>query len=311
MGRIGIAALCGLASACLYLSVLVPSPGSMILVAVTQLPLFAAGLWLGVAAAVSAAAVAFVMLTAAIGLAATGFYAAADALPVLILVRQALLTRARDDGMIEWYAPGLLTAWLTVLALGGAATAILVLGGPDGLEESLRETLAPELARAFGPDWEGLDALARGLALIFPGMTAASWMVMTAFNGGLAQGLLARFGANRRPRADLAALSLPNWIPVLFAAAAAAASFGGAAGFLGINLMILLAVPLILGGLGVLHALARRLARPQIPLLAFYVLAGVFGWPFLVVALLGLLDTPLGLRRRLSQPHSFGGKIDG
>jgi hypothetical protein len=311
MGRIAVAALCGLASACLYLSVLVSSPGSLILVSLTQLPLFVAGLWLGVGGALSAAAAATLVLLVAVGGVATAFFAATDAVPVVILVRQALLARTRPDSTIEWYSPGLLTGWLTALALGAAVVGVLVLGGPDGLEEALRQALAPGLGRLFGEDWEGLDAFARTLALIVPGVTAASWMVVTAFNGVLAQGLLSRFGAAWRPTPEFTALSLPNWIPVLFAAATAAAVFGGALGFAGVNTLVLLAVPLCLGGLGVLHAIARRFARPQVPLVAFYVLAGVFGWPFLIVALLGLLDSPLGLRRRLAQPHSFEGKIDG
>jgi hypothetical protein len=66
--------------------------------------------------------------------------------------------------------------------------------------------------------------------------------------------------------------------------------------------MIVLAVPFCLAGLAVLHTLARRFSRPAIPLVTFYVLAGVFGWPLLVVALLGLLDSSLGLRRRFAQP---------
>jgi hypothetical protein len=66
--------------------------------------------------------------------------------------------------------------------------------------------------------------------------------------------------------------------------------------------MIVLAVPFCLAGLAVLHTVARRFSRPAIPLVTFYVLAGVFGWPLLLVALLGLLDSPLGLRRRLAQP---------
>jgi hypothetical protein len=35
-------------------------------------------------------------------------------------------------------------------------------------------------------------------------------------------------------------------------------------------------------------------------LVFFYMTAALFGWPFLVVAVLGLLETWLGLRRRLA-----------
>jgi hypothetical protein len=89
---------------------------------------------------------------------------------------------------------------------------------------------------------------------------------------------------------------------MLLAFAIGATALGGTARFLGINVMIVLAVPFCLAGLAVLHTLARRFSRPAIPLVTFYVLAGVFGWPLLVVALLGLLDSSLGLRRRFAQP---------
>jgi hypothetical protein len=89
---------------------------------------------------------------------------------------------------------------------------------------------------------------------------------------------------------------------VLLGFAAAAMLIGGTARFLGVNMMIVLAVPFCLAGLAVLHTVARRFPRPAVTLLTFYVLAGVFGWPLLLVAVLGLLDSPLGLRRRLTQP---------
>jgi uncharacterized protein YybS (DUF2232 family) len=122
----------------------------------------------------------------------------------------------------------------------------------------------------------------------------------TVSNGLLAQGVLARFGLAWRPSPDLADLVLPKWITLLLAIAAAASMFGGAARVVGVNLMIVLALPVCLAGLAVLHALVRRLARPQIALVVFYVLAGLFGWPFLIIAILGLLDAPLGLRRRFA-----------
>ena len=45
--------------------------------------------------------------------------------------------------------------------------------------------------------------------MVIPGIVAASWMIMLVANGALAQGVLARFGANWRPSPDLAGLGLP------------------------------------------------------------------------------------------------------
>ena len=57
-------------------------------------------------------------------------------------------------------------------------------------------------------------------------------------------------------------------------------------------------VAFCLGGLAVLHAAVRRLSHPTMILVFFYTTAALFGWPFLVVAILGLLESWLGLRRR-------------
>jgi hypothetical protein len=43
-------------------------------------------------------------------------------------------------------------------------------------------------------------------------------------------------------------------------------------------------------------------------LVGFYTMAGLLGWPLLAIAVLGLLDSWLGLRRRLA-PH--GVSVDG
>jgi len=170
------------------------------------------------------------------------------------------------------------------------------------VQVTLRAVLAPVLSRHVDENVPEHAELLSFLAFILPGIIASSWMVMTATNGSLAQGLLSRFGASWRPSPDLAALGLPVWILMLLAFATGATALGGTACFLGINVMIVLAVPFCLAGLAVLHTVARRFSRPAIPLVTFYVLAGVFGWPLLVVALLGLLDSSLGLRRRFAQP---------
>jgi hypothetical protein len=302
LGVAGIATLCGALGACPYLVALSGSPGFMILAYLTQLPLFVAGLWLGVGASALAGLAASLILAAAGNFIAAAVFAGLNAAPVVLLVRQSLLARPGAEGVIEWYPPGLLTAWLTGLGLATIAAGLLLLGGPEGVQPALREVLAPAFRRRFDENSPEYDELLSFLVFILPGIVAASWMAMTATSGSLAQGLLARFGASWRPSPDLAALGLPMWIPVLLAFAAGAAALGGTARFLGVNVMIVLAVPFCLAGLAVLHTVARRFSRPAIPLITFYLLAGLFGWPLLLVVLLGLLDSSLGLRRRFAQP---------
>jgi hypothetical protein len=152
------------------------------------------------------------------------------------------------------------------------------------------------------------EHVAEVLAMVIPGIVAASWMVMAVVNGTLAQGILTRFGANWRPTPYLAGLGLPLWLPVALGVGAGATMLGGTLRFIGINVIIMLSVPFCLAGLAVLHMAVRQLAHPAMALIGFYTLAAVFGWPFLVIALLGLLESWLGLRHRLAPQ---GVSIDG
>ncbi|MBV8132759.1 MAG: DUF2232 domain-containing protein, partial [Alphaproteobacteria bacterium] len=265
-------------------------------------------LWGGVNAAAVAGVTASLMLLAASSMIGAALFAAINVVPVVLLVRQALRARNGANGAIEWYPPGLLAAWLTGLGLTGFAGAVLVLGGPDSMHETLHQVLAPALDRLFEENAADREAVAQYLAMIVPGVVAASWMMMTVSNGILAQGVLARFGASWRPSPDLAALTLPVWLPLILALAAAAMVFGGTMRFLGVNVMIVLTIPFCLAGLAILHAIARRFRHPAVPLTAFYILAGLFGWPLLLAMFLGLLDASIGFRRRYPGLLSFGGK---
>ena len=311
MGRLRAAAIavsCGSVGGCLYLSVTLGTPGALILVYMTQLPLFLAGLWLGAGAAALAGLTGSLVLLAASDLLGAALFSAVNAAPVVLLVRQALLARRRSDGTFVWYPSGLLTAWLTVLALAGIAAALLLLGGPRGLQSALQGIVGQALDRLARRPLPNRDQVAEALAMVIPGIIAASWMMMAAANAALAQGILARFGANWRPTPDLAGLGLPLWLPAALGLAAAATLFVGTPRFIGINVIIALSVPFCLAGLAVLHIAARRLTHPTMALVGFYTMAGLFGWPFLVVIILGLLESWLGLRHRLAPQ---GVRIDG
>lgn len=311
MGRVSpvaAGAAFGAAAGLMYVAVMLGTPGALILVYLTQLPLFVAGLWLGVGAAAAAGIAGSLVLLAVSDLLGAALFAALNAVPVALLVRQALLARRRADGVYVWYPLGLLTAWLTGYALAGLGAAMLLLGGPEALHEALRGVLATVLDRLYGHQVPNRDEVAGTLASIIPGVVAASWMVTAIVNAALAQGVLARFAANWRPSPSLVALELPIWLHIALAITAVAVAVGGTARFIGINAMIALSVAFCLGGLAVLHAAARRLSHPTMVLVFFYTTAALFGWPFLVVTVLGLLEIWLGLRRRLAPQ---GVNIDG
>jgi Predicted membrane protein (DUF2232) len=295
-----VAIACGAAGGCLYLAVFLGTPGALILVYLTQLPLFIAGLSLGTRAAAVAGLTGTLILLAASDLLGAAAFAGLNAGPVVLLVRQALLARRRSDGTLAWYPLGELTALLTALALAGIAVALLLLGGPHGLQAALQSVVGEVLDRLARRPMPNRDQVAESLAMVIPGIVAASWMTMAVANGALAQGILARFGASWRPSPDLAGLGLPLWVPVTLAVAAVATMFGDAPRFIGINTMITLSVPFCLAGLAVLHLAARRLSHPMMALVGFYTLAGLFAWPLLGAAVLGVLESGFGLRHRLS-----------
>ena len=295
-----IAVACGAAGACLYLAMMLGTPGGLLLVYMTQLPLFIAGLWLGAGAAALAGLAGTLVLLAASDLMGAALFAAVNAVPVTVLVREALLARPNKDGGVLWYPPGLLVAWLTGFALVGISAAVVFFGGPQGLQAGLHTLMAEVLERLASRPIANREQAAAALGLLIPGLLACSWMAMSVINAALAQGLLVRFGANWRPSPDLASLGLPRWLPVALGIAAAAVVYGGGLGFIGLNTLIALSVPFCLAGLAVLHAASRRLSNPAMALTCFYVMAGVLGWPFLAVALLGFFESWLGLRRRLA-----------
>jgi hypothetical protein len=291
----------GVAGGGLYLAVVLGSPGGLILVYLTQLPLFAAGLWLGVGGAAIAGLTATLMLLAASDFLAAAVFAGLNVVPVTLLVRQALLARRQPDETVAWYPPGLLAAWLTGMALAGIGVAVIVFGGPEGLHTALREVIQEALDRLhFQPGTADEGDIADGLALVVPGIIAASWMVMAIINATLAQGVLTRFKVNWRPSPDLARLDLPLWSPLALAVAAALTMLGDVGRFFGVNAIVTLSVPFCLAGLAVVHALTRRLSNARFVLILFYVLAGLFGWPLLVATALGLLEPWLRLRRRFA-----------
>ncbi|MGQ0675138.1 MAG: DUF2232 domain-containing protein, partial [Rhodospirillales bacterium] len=128
-----------------------------------------------------------------------------------------------------------------------------------------------------------------------------SLLIMTTVNGVLAQGVLTRFGVNRRPAPDIAALDLPVAFVAVFAAALAAGLvLPGDLGYLARNLAPVVLVGGALAGLAVVHAAVRRLEARTWMLVAVYMAATLLVWPILLLAAVGMAEPFLKLKRRLA-----------
>ncbi len=316
-----LAALAGGATAAaMYLTLLTGSTGGMVMVYLAPLPLFLAGLAFGPKTAAIAGGMAVVLVFGiGGGIVLPLTFLVFSVVPVLMVGRQALLSRRRQDGGVEWYPPGLLLlslAGLGVAAVLAATVLALVFGGDGGLRVVVRDLLAGNLAQLLaipgdpaaadrGP--EVAAAIATTIAQVFPGVVAVSWLLMVVTNGLLAQALLVRFNRLMRPMLRMTELELPGWMPLALAVTLLGAMLlEGEIGFLAVNLAIVLALPFFFSGLAVVHAYAARRAAKVAFLVVFYLVLSFLAWPVVAVIGLGIIEQWAGLRGRIAATADRG-----
>ncbi len=271
----------------------------------TPLPILWVGLGLGAGAVPIAAASGIVLIMLLGPAAAAAVFVGMHALPSWMVVRQALGRRqaAGPGGPETWVPAGDVLASLSVFAaVAVAGFGLFALGGAMGIEATLQEALDDWVKQGF-PTLSEVDRreVTGSITPMFLGLGGAVWIAAMALNTGLAQTLLVKRGRNLRPTPRWSDLTLPDWLSwVLVAAAALALVAGGDLGYLARNIAVVLAVPFFFVGLAVVHRLTGRLSFGGGMLAAFYVLLLIM-LPGVgtVVALLGIIEQWIGIRRRL------------
>jgi len=197
--------------------------------------------------------------------------------------------------------------WLTGFGVLVFMAALLAASGQSGgLEGIIRE----ELTFTMSPFLAGYDESLRQSAIdmaapFFPSILFFFWLAMMIINAALAQWILVRRNRNLRPTPDITQLELPNFLPMAIAAAGVISLVGeGASAYAARNLVVILSVPYFFSGLGVIHALMRRVANSTLPLALFYIFLLFLGWPIFMIAGLGFIDHWMGLREALNTPKS-------
>lgn len=304
--RVLFAVACGFAAALCNLAPQSGSPGGLMLSLVTPLPLFFAGLTQSWLAAVAAGLVATAVMlgygfVSGAGMTTALVFLAATAAPVIVLVRQTLLARQDDDGLV-WYPVDRLAWWLGGIGIAFGIAAIVMMETTP-----FRDTADQVFASLFaGADMgaEETESLREGFRRLIPPIFAASSVMLLVFNGVLAQRIAKSTGRAVRPDLPLSEMRLPVSAAIALAVLSLASAFlPGTLSMIGAVGGAVLSALFVLQGLAVAHWLIRNRTRGGATLAVFYMAALFMMFVMtpvllLTLMLLGVADGFLDLRRR-------------
>ncbi|WP_439578429.1 hypothetical protein [Elioraea sp.] len=284
----------GLVSALLALAALRGLPFGTVLFWFSPFPLFAAGLAFGWPAAAQAVMAGALVAAVSGGVPGTIAWVLLFAMPAVLLLRLAL--PATPGAPLALAVPfAMLALWPAAMLL---AAELAFAGQPGGFSGVLHAVVEQALTRMGAPSEVGGEDFAAMMVRIKPLAFALWFGVVMAMNASIAQRMVERRGLLIAAPARWSMALLPGWYWKLAAGVVVAALVvPGGAGFAVRSAAMMLAVPLALQGLAVVHVVSQ--GRPGRPLMLgpLYVALVLFTVPVGVgLAGLGVAEHFLKLR---------------
>ena len=290
---------------------------AILLSILTPLPVLLAGLGWGYLSAVIAVLVATGSIAALAGQTPALVFILLFGILLPLLCRLALLSRdfefqpeaaGTPARHTEWYPLGRLLLVATgFVGTIGVGALLVVSPDPEAHRTALKAMLLQmlELNRGIGkgPSEAEIDQLARLYAPMIPAIWAANWVVSVSLNLWLAGMILHYSGRLPRPWPLVSAIAYPFVLPLLFVAALFACALEHPLGTIAIGLSGALFAAFTLLGLAVLHWLTVGVgARPLLLTIAYLLAILLFPLGTAMIAMLGLSDPILKLRRGRPPP---------
>jgi hypothetical protein len=299
---IGIGA--GISSALLFASVDSGALISIPLFFLSPLPILLAALgwthWSGlIAALVASAGLAFAF--------GDYFFLVSIGLPAWWLGYLAMLARPvpAHDGDIEWYPPDRLVLWCAVIGALVVAAAIPFFGTDrNSFQTALRTAIEQALDPASNISAPSQSELPRSdlrrlvdyLVFIIPPAAAMLSTITFAFNLWLAGTIVKISGRLHRPWPNILGMAFPRFAPAVAGVATLGSLLPDLLGTMSALFAASLYMAYALLGFAVLHSITREMVSRRFVLAGVYAAVAVFGWPVLLLTLLGLVETAFRLR---------------
>jgi hypothetical protein len=312
---IGIAA--GAATALLFASIVAVASGSLlalVLVNLAPLPILIAAIGWSHLAGLVAAITAGAALALVFGSVVFIPFLVVTGIPAWWLGYLALLARPAATngaaGAMEWYPAGRLVAWTALLAAGVVALGLLNLGFDEATVKSgLRRLFEKGIRLQLGTpadqpiEFPGVSDSGRVIDFMIavtPSLAALVVTFTSLVNLWLAGRIVLLSGRLKRPWPDLSAITFPTAMSAVLATMVVLSFLPGLMGLVaGLFAATLLLAYAVLG-LAVLHHITTGMNGRSFALAGIYALIAVFGWPIILMMLLGLVETLFDLRRRVA-----------
>jgi len=306
---IGIGA--GAAAALLFASVTSGSWLSIPLFYLAPLPIMIAGLGWSHWAAMTAALAGALGLGAVFGTVFLLAFSAGAGFPAWWLGYLAMLARpvaatngsGQNASSFESYPPGRLVVWAAALGILVVIVAIPNFGiDAESFRVGLRDALNAILRVNGTPARAGsnTERLIEILVNAIPPAAAVLATITNLLNLWLAARVVKFSGRLARPWPQLSSMSFPPLVAAALAVAIVLSFLDGMLGIVGgiVAASLLLAYGVL--GFAVLHAITQGMSARPFVLSVTYAGVILLGWPMLALCLLGLVDTAIGLRGRVS-----------
>jgi hypothetical protein len=302
----------GTAAALLFASVTSGSWLSIPLFYLAPLPIMIAGLGWSHWAAMTAALAGALGLGAVFGTVFLLAFAAGAGFPawwlsyLAMLARPVAVTNGSGQGAesFEWYPPGRLAVWAAVLGVLVVIIAIPNFGvDADGFRAGLRDALNAIMRVNNGTPARAGSNTERLLEILVNAIPPAAAVLATItnlLNLWLAARVVKFSGRLARPWPQLSSMSFPPLMTAALAVAIWLSFLDGMLGIVGgiVAASLLLAYGVL--GFAVLHAITQGMSARPFVLSITYAGVILLGWPMLALCLLGLVETAIGLRGRVS-----------